>query len=188
MPTSKPAKAEVTEEMRALAHRITYEFVGKSMKEGEQLTTQLLADFLQAHTAAKANEYAELQISRDRVMELNRCQGLQIADLRARLSAREEEVKRSVDNIATLRAELVALQKTNRLACEDWADDHTKMQEKAVAVGIPKEATEGDSYGVPGIQELADLIIEHMRAELAACRLANQRQIRDGNAGNIPPT
>ena len=46
----------------------------------------------------------------------------------------------------------------NRNACEEWAEDHTHLQNLCRAAGCTEHEVEGDSYGVPGIIQLADLL------------------------------
>jgi hypothetical protein len=44
----------------------------------------------------------------------------------------------------------------NRRSCHGWAEDHTHLQNLCREVGCTEYEIEGDSYGVPGIMELAD--------------------------------
>ena len=50
------------------------------------------------------------------------------------------------------------LEKMNRFHCRDWAESHTHAQNVAKDLGVPSEMVDGDSYGVPGIEELVDMI------------------------------
>lgn len=60
--------------------------------------------------------------------------------------------------IIELAAEVVRLRTINRHACEEWAEDHTHLQNLCRAAGCTEHEVEGDRYGVPGIMELADLL------------------------------
>ena len=53
--------------------------------------------------------------------------------------------------------EIEALDKINKLACIDWAEDHTHL-EKLCLKWYPKDKVEGDGYSVPGIMDLADML------------------------------
>ena len=44
------------------------------------------------------------------------------------------------------------------MACNDWAEDHTHLQNLCRDVGYSKDEVEGNSYHVPGIAELADML------------------------------
>lgn len=45
-----------------------------------------------------------------------------------------------------------------KLLCEEWAEDHTYLQCLCKEVGYSEDEVEGDSYGVPGIQQLAKML------------------------------
>jgi hypothetical protein len=45
-----------------------------------------------------------------------------------------------------------------RSMCRDYADTHTHLQRLCLAAGCPAHTVEGDSYGVPGIEDLADML------------------------------
>lgn len=62
------------------------------------------------------------------------------------------------DKINELRSELDRVREMLRRECADWAEDYTYAQTVAKRVGVPAEKVEGDSYGVPGIQDLIDMI------------------------------
>lgn len=49
--------------------------------------------------------------------------------------------------------------------CMEWAEAHTYAQNVAMSLGYTKEQVEGDSYGVPGIETLIDMIAEKARAK-----------------------
>jgi hypothetical protein len=49
-------------------------------------------------------------------------------------------------------------QETIRRNCLEWADDHSHLQQLCRDVGCTEHEVEGDSYGVPGISELADTL------------------------------
>ncbi len=61
-----------------------------------------------------------------------------------------------------LRNELKGVREMLRRECVDWAEDHTYAQTVAKRVGVPANKVEGDSYGVPGIQDLIDMIAERI--------------------------
>lgn len=42
-----------------------------------------------------------------------------------------------------------------RICCEEWADDHTRLQDLCREAGCTDFEIEGDSYGVPGVVDLA---------------------------------
>jgi hypothetical protein len=66
------------------------------------------------------------------------------------------------EELERLRSEVKKLRKMLRLDCIEWADDHTYAQKVAKRVGVPVDRVEGDSYGVPGIQDLIDMIAERV--------------------------
>lgn len=47
---------------------------------------------------------------------------------------------------------------TIRDLCNEWAEDHTMLQEACIRAGYSKSEVEGDSYGVPDIQELTKML------------------------------
>ena len=55
-----------------------------------------------------------------------------------------------------------SLQKAFKMSCQEWAEDHTYLQNLAKKIGVSPTKVEGDSYSVPGIQELADMIVEYL--------------------------
>jgi|GEM_PF-6561570 len=55
--------------------------------------------------------------------------------------------------------------------CEDWAEHHTAAQKLALDMGISKERVEGDSYAVPGIADLLDMIRERHFAALKSAEV-----------------
>lgn len=57
-----------------------------------------------------------------------------------------------------LHRELESYKKMQRDACEEWAEDHTHLQKLCREAGCTDDEVEGDSYGVPGISDLADLL------------------------------
>ena len=67
-------------------------------------------------------------------------------------------IVRLTKELLEARAEIERQKETIRLHCSDWAEDHTHAQTVAKHLGIPDAQVEGDSYGVPGIQELVDMI------------------------------
>jgi hypothetical protein len=62
------------------------------------------------------------------------------------------------DTIAEASTEMDRLAKALMHCAEDWADDHTHLQDLCIKAGIPADEVHGDSYGVPGIQELSNLL------------------------------
>ena len=69
----------------------------------------------------------------------------------------------TTDELAELRTELKGAREMLRRECIDWANDHTYAQIVAKRVGVPEAQVEGDSYGVPGIQDLIDMIVEELQ-------------------------
>lgn len=57
-------------------------------------------------------------------------------------------------------------QKMIKSLCEDWAESHTHAQNVAKRVGVPEAKVEGDSYGVPCIEELVDMIAQKFETGL----------------------
>lgn len=57
-----------------------------------------------------------------------------------------------------LERELATQKRINMTMCEEWASDHTHLQELCVKAGIPREQTEADENGGKGIDELADML------------------------------
>lgn len=45
-----------------------------------------------------------------------------------------------------------------RKQCQEWAEDHTYLQNLCRKAGFSEEEVEGDTYGVPGIMDLADML------------------------------
>ena len=52
---------------------------------------------------------------------------------------------------------IIELKKLLWLECLDWADDHIRL-EKLCLKHLPEEVVHGDSYGAPGISDLADML------------------------------
>lgn len=67
-----------------------------------------------------------------------------------------------LDELWKLLGELSKKEKLLKQSCDDWAEDHTYLQETAKRIGIDSKRIYGNSYGVPGIQELVDMIVEHL--------------------------
>ena len=78
------------------------------------------------------------------------------------LTATEVQLLQDITDLekeeGTLRRELAKEREINRRACLDWAEDHSHLQRLCREVGCTEKEVEGDSYGVPGIRELADLL------------------------------
>lgn len=53
---------------------------------------------------------------------------------------------------------LATTKKSLQVACNEWAEDHTHLQNLCREVGYSEDEVEGNSYGVPGIKELADML------------------------------
>lgn len=45
-----------------------------------------------------------------------------------------------------------------KMACNEWAEDHTHLQNLCREVGYSEDDVEGNSYYVPGIIDLANLL------------------------------
>jgi hypothetical protein len=56
------------------------------------------------------------------------------------------------------RAELKEKQEIIHRSCVDWAEDHTYLQNLCREAGGTEQEIEGDSYGVPGIIDLANYL------------------------------
>lgn len=50
-----------------------------------------------------------------------------------------------------------------KTSCEEWAEDHSFLQELCKKAGYGDHAIYGDSYGVPGIQDLAQLLFDKIK-------------------------
>ncbi len=64
----------------------------------------------------------------------------------------------------TLRRELEAQKRMLMHACEDWAEDHTHLQNLCRAAGCTEHEVEGDRHGVPSIIDLANLLRDKLSA------------------------
>lgn len=71
-----------------------------------------------------------------------------------------EDAMDLAEEVERLHGALSAAQSTIKLNCDDWATDHTHLQEACIKAGIPKEKVDG--YGVPGIMDLADMIVAEL--------------------------
>jgi hypothetical protein len=47
----------------------------------------------------------------------------------------------------------------NKRNCDDWAHDHTHLQNLCRKAGYDEHAVEGDSYGIRSITQLADMLM-----------------------------
>ena len=82
------------------------------------------------------------------------------------------EARKNVENnhttepcvIRRLVLEIEQMRKINSNACDEWAEDHTHLQNLCRAAGCTEHEVEGDRYYVPGIMQLADLL----RAKLSS--------------------
>jgi len=75
----------------------------------------------------------------------------------------------AIAEIKKLRGEVVLLNKVQKLSNSDWAETDTAVRERARKV-LSEMQVEGDSYGVPPIEEIVDLLVaevERLRTEKA---------------------
>lgn len=59
-------------------------------------------------------------------------------------------------------ADLAATKRARETNNLDRSEDHTHLEELCLKAGVPTEKVDGDSYGVPGIMELGDLLLERV--------------------------
>lgn len=67
--------------------------------------------------------------------------------------------------------QLAAERESNKKHCEEWADDHTRLQEMVKTV-LPLADVVGDSYGVPAILDLAEMLLKEvgrLKHQVAEC-------------------
>ncbi len=117
----------------------------------------------------------------------------QLAEIQARLKASTPEawdVMRCRVDIAALLAEVRRLQAENerhvidiRHNAEDWADDDTRIREACKRV-FPVSKVEGDSYFVPPMAELCEMVVSKCEALQATCE--RLKSIRNGQAVEQP--
>jgi hypothetical protein len=69
-----------------------------------------------------------------------------------------------MDTLA-LRKELEETKKILSLANDEWADDHTKLQELCLKAGYSEKEVYGDRYYVPGIVCLAELLFKKITSQ-----------------------
>ena len=60
--------------------------------------------------------------------------------------------------LSTLRARVADLEKIKKNECDDWAHDHTHLQNLCRDVGYDEKAVEGDKWGIRSITELGDML------------------------------
>ena len=68
--------------------------------------------------------------------------------------------------------------------CRDWAEDHTHLQDLCLKAGYSPEEVYGDSYGVPDVSDLADMLYEKTKSDDAyqpADRASTQPTKSNGN-------
>lgn len=53
---------------------------------------------------------------------------------------------------------IVPKSRAERKTSLDWAEAHTYAQQTAKRLGVPADQVDGDSFGVPGIEQLIDMI------------------------------
>lgn len=58
-----------------------------------------------------------------------------------------------------LERELATESAINQRNCEDWAHDHTYLQNLCRKAGYDEQAVEGDRYGIRSIEELGDMLL-----------------------------
>ena len=72
----------------------------------------------------------------------------------------DDRINELLTEVESLKKQVAEKQKIIEYMCLDWAHDHTYVENIAKKLGIPQDRIEGDSYGVPGIIELVDMIVE----------------------------
>ena len=55
--------------------------------------------------------------------------------------------------------ERASLERINKNDCDDWAHDHTHLQNLCRKAGYDEHAVEGDSYGIRSITQLGDMLM-----------------------------
>lgn len=70
----------------------------------------------------------------------------------------------ALNHARDLERQLAAAKAQIELHCRDWAEDHTALQE-LVRKHVPGADVEGDSYGVPGIVQLAEMLVDQLIAK-----------------------
>ena len=79
---------------------------------------------------------------------------------------------------ARLRAELTKSEAATKTHCLDWAEDHTHLQELCLKAGFSEDEVYGDSYGVPCIMDLAEMLSARL-AQVAAERDALAKHVAE---------
>lgn len=101
----------------------------------------------------------------------------------------QSEARTQEELIALLRKQLDDRTGQVKHLCEDWAHDHTELQNRCRAAGCPEIDVTGDQYGTPGILALVDALVRQRRAPLeAALReiLSAQPCLGDGGSCFYP--
>ena len=80
---------------------------------------------------------------------------------RARRIKRKNTIMDSITE--TLQKELDDTKKILSNANDEWAEDHTKLQELCLKAGYSEKEVYGDRYYVPGIQCLAELLFNKIK-------------------------
>ncbi len=129
-----------------------------TVKENEQLAEigQALSEIVEAHTLEKDESFEVDDVLKSHYAELSQAT--------ERIKELETERDKKKECITTL--------------CSSWAEDHTHLQELCRRAGCTEMQVSGDSYGVPDITELADLLnaaLTAARTELEGKRKINQR-------------
>lgn len=73
------------------------------------------------------------------------------------------------------RSQFDAMKSANMRLSENWAEDHTHLQNICRKHGATEQEAEGDEYGIPDIQSLADWLdrkIETLTAQQTALQTA----------------
>lgn len=83
--------------------------------------------------------------------------------------------------IEDLKQQLAEKQKLIELHCKDWSDDHTRLQEM-VRANVPGADVDGDSYGVPGILCLAEMLVKALAESKAEVERMKSELVDTKNA------
>ncbi len=72
------------------------------------------------------------------------------------------DAERAPKELTELRKKLKGHKHGVELCCEEWAHDHSHLQDLCRKAGYSEQEVEGDSYGVPGITDLADMLFKRI--------------------------
>ena len=70
-----------------------------------------------------------------------------------------------MDREQELKEVIADKQKQIKLLCDEWADTDTYINKICIDLGIEEDKINGDSYGVPTIEDKVDLIVEKLKNE-----------------------